>query len=191
MPDPRVQDPTRPRGPGVHYSDVPPTDEDELVRQVNALASAVYNVEQAIRAPKRELPLSGSTQANTNSSGNVTFPIIQAGAGLYLYIERLFVEAATFDASGAYTPAAPYSNASFWLGIFVSGNSNDVDQGQMVDFLPTTAGAQGIPDVADYFPPILVRSGEYLVCDVHTGPTSKRLSVRYQGYQVSAQGPNP
>jgi hypothetical protein len=183
-PDPRVIDPTRPRGPGVHYQEGPPVPipAEQWWAYIDDLGRHIESLAQAVRAPKRRLPVDAVAFGNTNSSGNVTFPVYQVGAGFYFHLERLTVEAATFDATSARTPAAPYSNASFWLGMFISPNPLAVSQGGMFDFLPTTAGAQGLPDTADYEPAVTVRSQDYIVCDVHVGPASQRISVHFQGW---------
>ena len=98
------------------------------------------------------------------------------------------VECATFDTTSPRTPAAPYTNASFWMGFFDSDNPKSVGQGQLFDFIPVTSGGQGIPAVADY--PAdeggpLIEEGNYIVCDCHSGPASQRLTVSYQGYAVA------
>lgn len=135
------------------------------------------------RQPERDIPLAASQGAQLNSNGAATFQVYEVAAGFDFYLTRCVVEAATFDATTPYTPASPYSHADFWLGLFRSPNPRDVDQGQLIDFTPTTDGQQGLPNVAEYTQPgPLIRGGQFLVCYVTGGPASRRVSVNYEGY---------
>ncbi len=181
MPDQRVEYPLRPDQRDMRRPAFPVEDIPSLEAQVQTLAAAILNLEQAIRSPRIVQHVDNVQAATTNSSGNVVFPVYTVGQGFEFHLQRLLIE------SDGYTPAAPYSNASFWLGIFTSSDpAGTPGQGQMIDFLPTTAGAQGIPDVADYDPAQILRTGQTLVCRIVTGPTSKRITARYQGTLVGA-----
>jgi len=185
MPDPRVTDPVRPHESDAFYlpDDVPsPVEPQDAGRYLHGLMQLNAELADRFRREKLDFQWSDTATTQTNASGNATFPIFQAGAGFYVSTNRLVVECATFDASGAVTPAAPFVGG--WLGIFVTDDPTNVSQGQMVDFMPTTAGGQLIPAVAEYGSDTrtgpLVRSGEYLVCAIRSGPVSKRVSVNFQ-----------
>lgn len=196
MADPRVIDPTRPEEWQADLGGAPaPVPIMDVKGQDEALARAIENLAAAGRKDKIIRPVSTVAQGNTNSSGTLTLAVYQAGAGFYFYGSRLIVEAATFDATNPRTPASPFTSANtFWCGAFVSANPNDVDQGQLVDFFPTTAAGQGLPAVAEYAQgadgitsgPFL-RSGEWLVLYFVSGPTSQRISARLQGNLVGAE----
>ncbi len=185
MPDPRVIDPTRPEGEGTHYPDgapapIPLGEWQEYAEQV---AKDLAVLARNIRAPKRLIPVAGVAAGNTDDDGFVTFPVYQCGEGFYFHLERLNVEAATFDTTTPRTPASPFTAADFWAGFFISTDPRSVAQGQMFDFIPTTAAAQGLPAVAEYQEHTgpLARSGEFIVCYMEEGPSNQRITVRYQG----------
>lgn len=181
MPDPRVEFPIRPDPADMRRPAFPTPEAEDLIRQVDTLAKAIADLEQAIKAPKLVQDVDAIATANTNGSGNVVFPIYTVGQGFRFELGRLLINA------DGYTPAAPYSNASFWLGIFTSSDPAGTPAiGQMIDFLPTTAGAQGIPDVADYDPAQILRTGQTLVCRIVTGPASTRITARYQGRLIAS-----
>lgn len=178
MPDPRVIDPTRPHGEDAHYLDGAPAPYD-WTQELRALVAAVHNLEVALRQPKRPLPVAGVTAETLDSSGNAVIPIYQVGAGFYFNLTRCCIEAE------GYTPGAPYVSATSWLTLaFSTDQTGNPAQGQVFDFAPATAGAQFLPNAADYQDPDtgpLGRSGEWLVCRVSGGPASKRITIRYQG----------
>lgn len=125
------------------------------------------------RTQTRYLPVDEVTNANIDSDGNATFPVYQVGAGFLLEIGYFVIE---FD---GYTPAAPYSQAGFYLEMRSSPNPNAAGTlGSLIDFLPVTNGLQAIPAVAGYTQPRLVRSQQWVVCKIVLGPASKRCSVR-------------
>lgn len=159
--------------------------EESLDQYVQRLGLAVGHlsalIEQA-RAAERRLPIDLTEFEQTDSSGNATFQVYQVGAGFLFELEYVVVECATFDAASPRTPAAPFTSAACWLGLFQSTNPIAVSQGEMIDFTPTTAGAQAIPNVAEYDPPRVIRSQQFLVCKVVSGPTSQRLSVHFGGH---------
>ena len=185
MPDPRVTVPVRPHEPDAFYlpDDVPsPIAPEDAGRYLHGLMQLNAQLADHFRREKLDFSWSDTATKQTDGSGNATFPIFQAGAGFYVSANRLTVECATFDASGAITPAAPFTTG--WMGVFVSDDPVSVSQGQLVDFTPAVTGGFVIPAVADYGSDPrtgpLVRSGEYLVCAIRSGPVSKRVSVNFQ-----------
>lgn len=191
MADPRVIDPTRPDfTPYLPGGGTPVPVSSEVVDQyLRGLVELNAELAERFRREKIDLPFADTATGNTSAAGNATFPILQAAQGWFVSVSSLIVEATTFDASGAVTPAAA-SNAG-WLGIFVTDDPNNVAQGQLADFMPTTAGGQVIPAVAEYGSDtrtgILVRSGEYLVCALRGAVASKRISVNYQAVRWGAE----
>ncbi len=179
MADPRViYDSLIRQGPDGFYPENEPVGVEDYQATMARISAQLALITDGIRAPKRRLPVDVLAQANTDGSGNVTFPIYQVGAGFDLYVISYTVEAESF------TPAAPYTNAAFWLGLFVSPNQKAVSQGGMIDFIPTTAGSQGMPAVTQPSGGAswIIRSGNFLVADCHGGPASKRLTVHLDGY---------
>jgi hypothetical protein len=195
MADPRVVEPVRPTGIGVGY-EYPPgaTTEEVLLAEVERLSVAIGNLENAIRSPKRHLPVTNTASGNTTAAGVLVLPVYQVGQGFIFHLVRLNVECATFDATNPRTPAAPYANAACWLGMFESPNPNAVGQGWMFDFLPTVAGGQVLPAVAEYpngdqaSGGVAISGGNYIVLNLAGGPASQRISVRYQGWLESTVG---
>lgn len=154
----------------------------EFNRRLDLSVRHLASLFEQARAERRRQVVISSTAANLDGSGNATFPVYQTAAGFNFFVSRIVVEAA------GYTPASPYSNASFYLGLYSSQNPNSVAQGQLLDFTPTLAAAQGIPNVADYLADEsgpMVQGQHYLVCNVVSGPASKILTVRYQGYLLA------
>lgn len=192
MPDPRVEQPVRPTGEGVYYPLVEEGSETDLLENVRRLTLAVANLENAIRSPKRHRPVVDTAQKMTDSSGNAVIPVYQVSQGELFHLTRVVVECATFDATSPRTPAAPYSNASAWFGLFSTPDQNAVGQGRLIDFMPVTAGGQLVPAVAEYPNAdgegggALVRAGNWLVLWMKSGPASQRVSVNYQGWLESA-----
>lgn len=177
-PDPRVVDPVRPDEDYAFYPNGAPAPADWTERAAE-LTRAVASLEQAIRAPRREQKISGVAQDSTNADGDVVFPVYQCFQGFYFDLHRVCVE------SSGHTPAAPYVDADSWLGFYISTDPTSVAQGQLVDFAPTTDGAQMLPVTADYAEKAgpLLRSGEYLVLKIVAGSglASTRITVRFQG----------
>lgn len=166
-----------------HYAPGPVFSANELAEMFGALVQRINFLIERMNRPMARQPVSGNTTAQLDGSGNnQPFLVYSVAPGTLFELTNITAEIATFDATNPRTPAAPYSNADFWLGLFVSGSPDSVAQGQLIDFTPTTDGAQGIPNVASYSPPHLIRGGEHLLCYVATGPASQRLSIRYEGW---------
>lgn len=186
MADRRVWDPTRPHVP-YEYSGAPdqhhPLTLADLEPQHAVELAARAAVIEHDRAAKRRMPVNVSQGGATDGSGNLTMPVYEVGAGFLLSVRRIVVECNTFVGGTKYTPAAPYSAATFWLGVFQSQNPLNVAQGSLLDFAPTLAGAQGIPNVAAYDEDAMFIQGQhYLVVQLTSGPSLANVTVRMQGW---------
>jgi len=193
MPDPRVYDPARPHDEVAHYlPDGTPTPVPAGLVADWIAGLAELNKQLADRFRKRKIcfDFAGSTAFQLDSSGNGILPIYQVGAGFYATITRVALEAASYDTTSPRTPAAPFTGG--WAFLSATPNPKVVQQGQMWDFLPTTAGGQLFPAVGEYDSgsgddmatgsgPFL-RDGQWLVLDVHAGPPSQRVTAHYRGY---------
>lgn len=184
MPDPRVTTPTRPHSDDAFYlpADVPsPVPPEDVGRYLRGLFELNSELAERFRREKVKLPVDVVAQAATDSSGNATFPIYQAGAGFYCSVNRLALE------SDGYTPASAFTGGA--VIIAVSQTPNSAAQGQMVDFLPTVAGGQLFPAIGQYanggspddVTGILLRSQDFLVCKISAGPVSKTITVHMTG----------
>lgn len=192
MADPRVELPVRPSGEGVHYPVDQGVAEIDLLAQVEALTRAIGNLENAVRSPKLHRPVKAVAQGNTNTeTGDIVLPVYQVGRGFIFHLDRLNVEAGTFDASGAVTPASP--STAGWFGMFETPDPTAVGQGAMFDFMPVTSGGQVLPAVAEYpngegeSGGVHITGGNWIVLYGSGLVHPKRVTVRYQGWLESAQ----
>ncbi len=159
--------------------DTGPLRVEQLAEQVLASTDAINKFLELASSPRTERRFRGRGTGTTDVSGNVTINVYENSDGFELNLTSLSLEA------DGYTPAAPYSNASFWAGVYVSADPTNTAQGLggLVDFTPATAGGAGIPAVT-FYPGnagATLIGHEWLVVDMNAGPPSKLIVVRFEG----------
>jgi hypothetical protein len=98
------------------------------------------DLEKALRNSrvKRETIWEGASGA-TDSSGNLSLPILDIPIGKLLVLERLILWADGFDPDTVSTTG--------WFGLYHGRGQNP---GQLADFSPQSSGAQVFPSLAEY-----------------------------------------
>lgn len=135
----------------------------------------------------------GVASGNTNADGNAFVPIYFAADGMQFRLHRAVIECQ------GYTPAAPYTNAAAWIGIYALDQQQapstftaigDQLQGALKDLAPSTVGGPIFPAVFtdNSMQAAEVRGPRGLVLVVVGGPASKRVTVNFQGSLRRARG---
>jgi hypothetical protein len=158
----------------------------ELVEQVADLGRLIVNSTDPD-------PPTGIAAGNTNTDGNAYIPIYQVSQGEQFRLHRAVVECQS------YTPAAPYTNSSGWMGFYSLDSRDapasftgigDLFQGALKDLAPSTVGGPLFPAVFtdNSMQASEVRGPKFLILVVVGGPASKRVTVNYQGSLRRARG---
>ena len=187
------------RGPGETWEPegterVParPFTSDDIANQFVKLHEAIENLGRVISNAVEPDPPTGVATGNTDASGNAFIVVYAVAAGMQFRLHRAVIEA-----QGS-SPSSPSSLG--WYGFYSLGqdnlpggsytNINDVLQGSLKDFAPSTSGGPTFPAVFtdNSMQAVECRGPNRLVLIVSGGPVSKRITVNYQGSLRRAHG---
>ncbi len=132
----------------------------------------------------------GNASGQTDSDGNATIRIYQAAAGMEARIHRLTGNALVAATGVPYTPAVPYSNSAAYLTFHDVEDEGGVGFTSLMDFGPPVAGGPIFPFLLtdNSMQAMIVRGPKMIVMQVHVGPASTQVEVRYQISLSRAKG---
>jgi hypothetical protein len=158
-----------------------------------ALADELASFGRLLASQPQDGPI-GVASGNTDASGNLYQIVYKVAAG-----EQFRLTRAVCEANGQ-TPASPFSAASAWVALYATDLDQvpggtftglaDALQGGQVMFGPPIAGGPILPfmytAVESEAPEI--RGPANLVLVVNAGPTTRRITLRYQGTLTKPRG---
>lgn len=120
-------------------------------------------------------PVVSSNNIKTDGNGACTLAIYKNTTQRHLVIGRVILFA------DGYTPAVPYSNAAAYGYLFTGQN---LSVGAIFDMLPSSAGAQMLPNVAEYsgLNGIRLKNNEVLSFALVGGPVNTNITGTIFGF---------
>jgi len=158
------------------------------------MKDAIDQLGRAVAAATHPDGPTGTASGNTDASGNLYLPVYTVAAGEIFCLSRANVEAAGYNPGAVYTSAAAF--AAFYAtdsdiapGGILTGVAAAL-QGSLLAFAPTVAAAQLFPwqYCSNDSYGCKVRGPSRLVLVVSGGPTTRLITVRYQGVLQRERG---
>lgn len=150
--------------------------EDTVHGLFKSIGDHFFNRYKRYQNACRTIPFEMPFNSKTDTSGNLELTIFTNKNSRSIVIGRLVIWA------DGYTPAAPYSNADGWMGIYSNPGKNPAS---LRDYAPYVDGQQFLPNVARYSTQdaLRFRESESCVLAVYGGPPSTNITGVAVGFQ--------